>query len=261
MIQLDPRSGSGELLPYFSAYDVGVSCEDNLDYGDACFWGNGPESPLFIGFERKTLGTAHTDMIASMREHRLDAFQLKGLVEIYDVRYLIVEGIWRCGKGGSIEVPSGNQWIPFMYGSRAVSYRELDHYIGRLQHVFNFHVERTANREQTAAFIVSRFKLWNENTWEENVKKISGNIYTPNLPLPDAFVRRGLSVPQPTPAVIVAAAVPGVRKKAWEFGKVFECPWDLVNADVTELAKVKGFALPSASKMYRWFRDKKRSSV
>ena len=95
MILLDDRTGSGELLPLFRPYDAPVELA-RLDFGDACWLGNGATGPELVGVERKTIH----DLVSSMRSKRLSGYQLPGLLRTYDWVYLLVEGVWRCGGRG-----------------------------------------------------------------------------------------------------------------------------------------------------------------
>jgi len=78
-----------------------------LEYGDFAFEGEGPEGPVLVGLERKTI----TDLINSMKSGRLAAHQMVGMKRTYNHTYLLIEGIYRRDKDGCIEVLKGrNQW-------------------------------------------------------------------------------------------------------------------------------------------------------
>ena len=258
-IFLDPRSGSGEVLPYFKPYDVPVESDVQLDAGDFAFCGNGPDgSTPLIGFERKVL----TDAISSMRSERFMGEQLPKLLAQYPLSIAIVlEGIWRAGPdSGAIEVKGygRGEWIPVKVGSRYVMHRELDHWLATLEHKIGFEtgrqfsVVRTSDPAQTAAYIVSRYKWWNNKSWEEHDSyKV---IYSPEVPHPPG--RRGFVIPQPGPVEEVACRFPGVREKAWNFGRRFESVYDMVNADQKELGEVDGIGKKGASRIYEWLRKR-----
>ncbi len=245
-ILLDPRVGSGELLPYFKPYDVEVTVE-SLSFGDAAWWGCGPDGYCLIGVERKVIA----DMISSMRSDRLSGFQLPGLLETYAYTYLIVEGIWRANPDGYIEVISHNGWIPVRVGPRSVMYRELDHYLATLEHVCGLTVAMTTDPQRTAAWIVSRYKWW-EKEWDKHDSYRS--IYAPGPPNEHGHSRRGsLSpMPKPGPVELVASQIPGVDKKAWAFGRVFKTVRDLVTATPERLEDVDGIGKKGADRIYRW---------
>jgi ERCC4-type nuclease len=263
-IFLDPRSGSGELLPYFKPYDVPVEVVQ-LDAGDAAFCGNGPNGPVLIGYERKVL----LDAINSMRDDRFMGEQLPKLLDQYGLSItIILEGIWRAGpESGAIEIKGYDRgaggykkstWVPVQTGSRWVMYRELDHWLSTLEHKISFeagrqfNVVRTADEAQTAAYLVSRYKWWNDKEWEKHDSYKT--IYSPDVPNPPG--RKGFSIPRPGPVEEVACRFPGVREKAWSFGKRFESVHQMVNANETELESVEGIGKKGAATIYGWIRAK-----
>lgn len=181
-LMLDPRKGSGELLPYFKPYDVRVEVM-NLDCSDACFYGEGPEGMEMIGFERKVL----SDLMQSKRDNRLQGFQLPKMSEIFPTfSHLIIEGIWQSGSSGEIETHVGSTWRstkPLMM------YRELDHFLAELTYKRGIYVERTANRQQTVAYLVSRYKFFNEQVWSQHNR--TEKIYAPCNPIQGAGLSAG----------------------------------------------------------------------
>ena len=56
------------------------------------------------------------------------------------------------------------------------------------------------------------------------------------------------------PVELVAAQLPGVSKKAFEFGKKFKSVFALVNAEERSLSEVDGIGKKGAGKIYRWLR-------
>src|SRR5215471_7722117 len=130
MILIDERVGSKELLPYFKPFDVEAEiCR--LGFADAAFVGNGPDGIISIGIERKVLG----DLLASMRAERLAGHQLDGLLENYQVNYLIVEGICRPGRNGELEQIRGNDWRAIYIGRTPMLYREMDNFLTTMEAV------------------------------------------------------------------------------------------------------------------------------
>lgn len=169
MILLDDRIGSKELLPYFSPYNVPVELT-RLDSADAAFFGNGPDGPELIGFERKVI----SDLATSKRDNRLQGFQFPNMAEMYpNFIHLVVEGIWRSGNGGQIEVMHGKGWVALR---PAMMYREIDHFLAELQYIRGVHVERTANRSDTVAYLVSRYKFFNDQSWSQHDR--TDKVYT-----------------------------------------------------------------------------------
>lgn len=253
MLLLDPRVGSGELLPYFKPYDVQVEVQ-HLDAADACWWGNGHDGPVLVGAERKII----TDLIASMRSNRLSGFQLPRLLDAYGFVYVVIEGIWQCGKNGEIEVYGGTRrgrqggWIPLRMGSRGVLYREVDHYLATLEHRVGVTVKYTANREQTVAYLVSRYKWWEKDWYKhDSFEAIYSSYEDKIVSRRGSFVRRTVG-----PVEYVASQFPGISKKAYEFGKRFKTVHELVCASEAELRQVEGVGGKGAKRIYEWLRGK-----
>lgn len=247
MILIDERVGSKELLPYFKPYDIQVELAQ-LSFGDLAFWGNGHDGPVLVGCELKNI----SDLISSMRSNRLSGHQLPGLMDNYGFVILIVQGIWQCGQDGSIEVPRQGGWLPLRIGNRSVLYREVDHYLATLEHKCGIVVKYTANAGQTAAFVVSRFKWFNDKEWAKHDSHEA--IYAP---YEDRIAsRRGVFTRRTVgPVELVASQFPGVSKKAYDFGKAFKSVHEMVNAKEDVLVKVEGVGKKGAKRIWNWLRD------
>ena len=236
MIIIDPRTGSGELEPLFKPYGVDV-LKDTLTFGDFSFCGNGPNGTVGIGIERKRMN----DLVASMRDKRLSGYQLPGLLKTYDYVSLVVEGIYRISKNGSIEVYVRGTWRNMLAGARTVTYREIDHYLSSLTHLCGVTVLYTSTPAHTVEQIVSRYRWWNDKEWSKHSS--FDQIYTH---VPDPIGRSRLM--QRTVSLVdkVAAQLYGVDKKAFELGKKFKTVKQLANASVVELEKVVGKKLAAS---------------
>lgn len=258
MIVLDPRIGSGELESYLRAYDEEIRV-NKLDCGDAYWWGSGPDGPVKVGVERKVLG----DLVSSMRDNRLSGFQLPKLLKTYPFRYLLIEGVYRVGEGGIIEIYGGKKkrgmgratsvWTPLRAGSQPILFREVDHYITTLEHRAGFNVAYTGNKEQTAAWIVSRYKWWAKD-WDKHDAHEA--IYAPYEQALQA--RRGSTVIRRAGSIeMVAAQFPGVARKAYEFRKLFGSVRKMVNATPMALAEVEGIGKKGALVIDEWLDGKR----
>lgn len=88
LLYIDPRAGSNKLPAKFQdEYE-----EMFLEGGDVAFWGNGPgDEPWFIGIEYKQLD----DIVACIKSGRLTGTQLPKMMKLFDLSFLLVEGIPR----------------------------------------------------------------------------------------------------------------------------------------------------------------------
>lgn len=256
MIVLDPRVGSIELLNEFKPYDVEVKVKQ-VDFGDAWWWGEGADGPVKVGVERKVI----PDLVSSMRSNRLSGFQLRGLLKTYAWVYLLVEGVYRCGPGDVIEIYGGKKksmgrggsiWTPLRINGRPILYREVDHYLASLEHKCGVTVAFTANKEQTAAWMVSRYGWWQKEWAKHDAHEA---IYAPYEHIVPA--RQGSLQFKPIgPVEMVAAQLPGISKKAYEFRKHFSTVEELVKASVGALEKVDGVGKKGAQSIHDWLRGK-----
>lgn len=233
MILCDPRRGSGELVPYFRPYDVPVDDTTLLSAGDFAFWGDGPDGMELVGFERKVL----SDFMTSKRDHRLGGFQLPNMSEMYpNFNHLIIEGIWRAGTSGMVETHQGKDWRTT---KPAMMYRELDHFLAELMYKRGIYVERTSDRAQTVAFIVSRYKFFNDQVWTQHNR--TEKIYAPCNPIEGAngrsrragFVRRTVPVLEKQ-----LMQVAGVEADAYWVAKVYGNMERFMLASELELSEV-----------------------
>lgn len=225
MIILDDRET--DILSSFRPYgdvDVGTT---RLEFGDFRWEGNGSTGPILIGAERKKV----PDLISSMRDRRLAGLQAAGLSQECDIRYLIIEGIWRMGKTGAIEILKGRDWKP-IGGSRIkpILWRELDSFISSLEEFYGLRVKHTQNMQETAAFIVSRYSYWNKKYDSHRTHK---QCYAP---LPDrgmgkkvAFVSIEEQIRRECGEKAVfawrmAAQLPGIDMKAEQVARYFKKP-------------------------------------
>ncbi|MBV9082012.1 MAG: hypothetical protein JOZ62_05000, partial [Acidobacteriaceae bacterium] len=96
------------LYKLLSGYDLAVE-RTRLDFADLAFEGIGPGNhPVMVGIERKHMG----DLAQCVIDRRLSGHQLKGMAEMYDYCYLLIEDQWRPDQSGGIEVYRGGRWTP-----------------------------------------------------------------------------------------------------------------------------------------------------
>ena len=177
MILVDDRKGSAELLPIIQR--TGAPCQlMRLEYGDACFEGNGPDGPITIGIERKTLH----DMLACIEDSRYAAHQRPGMAALYSKSFLAIEGLWKCGDGDYSGVliqgfNQGSSWGPLRTsGNRTVLYSKLYRYLVSVA-LSGVIITQSSSLAQTAYNIVELFgyfqKKWTDHTSLLEVQKLA----------------------------------------------------------------------------------------
>lgn len=241
---MDPRAGSKDIVPYLRPYDIEVEMVE-MDFGDCTFYGNGPDGTVSVSIEMKSVA----DVVNSMRSGRLAGHQIPGLLKDYDHVVLLVEGIFRCGNQGELEVLKGREWVAVRSGSRPVLYRELSNFFVSLEFICGVVVQRCASPQETAAYIVGLYSWW-QKEWEKH--DLTKTIYKPDVSRPQR--RAGFSRAEPGPVELVASILPGVSMKAWEFGKKFKTVEELVGASEKELREVDGIGAKGAKRIWQWLR-------
>ncbi len=180
-----------------------------------------------------------------MRSGRLSGHQIPGMLREYDHVILLVEGVWRCGKDGALEVLH-REWMPLRSGSKPVLYRELSNYLVSLEFVCGVVVQRCGSPQETAAYVTGLYEWFNKD-WDDH--RVQHVIYTGNGA---GGRRQGFSRREPGPVEIVASVLPGVATKAWEFGKMFKNVEELVAADEAKLQEIEGVGKITAKRIRHW---------
>ena len=162
-IRVDDRVGSYDLAPLLKRRGLPVELT-RLDYGDVCWIGNGPEGPVSVGVELKTVG----DLLSCIVSQRFTAHQLPGLQDCYSVRYLVVEGIWKPGATGELLLGKGGGfWHTVSWGCKKWAYREVAHWLSSVEQQGGMCLWDTDDREETAAYIHSIYTWW-AKAWTEH---------------------------------------------------------------------------------------------
>lgn len=168
--------GSGELAPFLSTLGPPGSVhvpDYDVPYGDFHWLGRGPgDLPIPVGVERKAL----PDFITSYRTGRLFSHQLPGLLDSYAEVWIIVEGIWRSGPNGMLQVPHGKEWVEYDKGGTLL-YSTLEKMVlttelkavetaagsgGRV------HFRRTGTKRETCELVRAQYEWWTEKAWEDH---------------------------------------------------------------------------------------------
>lgn len=229
MILVDERVGSRELLYSIRAIGGEAELAGQLD-ADFQFVGNGPQGPLLIGIERKTI----TDLIGSMRSGRLSGRQIGTMQQTYDICYLIIEGYWRRGRnGGMVEVRYGD-WKTVR---GQVRYSEVVRFLASLREIGGVHVWRTADEEETSAYLVEEHAWW-QKQWSEH--KVARTIYTAPVERKQKSHKPSLFRSEASLLEKWIVQLPGVQDRAIDLAKHFSSPRDLADADVDRWLQIKG---------------------
>ncbi len=226
MIYIDDRTGSKDLYDLFPR---GMAELTRLVYGDLCFLGRGPgDAPLSIGFERKRIH----DLVNSLADGRLSGHQLPGLVNCYDVVYLLVEGVWRSSEGGVLEYYSKGEWKPLVLGSRQFLSQEVYNYLNSLTIFAGVVFYTTGSAQETVRVVLALHHWWNDKGFYSHVSHRQAHR---------PFVSIG-NILQKSLVFKIALELPGVGpERAAEVVKHFNSVMDMVLAGPERWLRIPGF--------------------
>ena len=161
MIYIDPRAGSQKLIEKFPG-----ECESmRLEFGDIAFWGNGPENePWWVGIEYKQL----EDVIGCIKSGRFTGTQLPGMMRMYNISFLLVEGIPR---------PDRNTGQLVRYRGKAIyglglRYSAFDNWLTEVTVHSSLHgkpciVKMASTEFETVSMIRNLYNLY-QKPWEDH---------------------------------------------------------------------------------------------
>lgn len=235
---IDRRVGSIELSKYLKVPHEATT----LEFGDVSFMGYAPDSQIWsIGIERKTI----RDLAQSVISGRLSGHQLVGLLDFYNVVYILVEGIWRI-KNGLIITPEAKSWRPVCgHGpkNRGFGYTEMANYLNSIQVQTGAHVWFTDSIQVTAEWIRHTYYWW-QKPWDQH-KSLNTFNYVAAKP-PKARIIR------PSLMHRMIKEIDGIGwEKGYELSRIFFTMEDLMNATAKDFIKVPGIGKTLAEKLYR----------
>lgn len=230
-LRIDDRTGSKELAKLFLPYGIQPKlCR--LPFGDFAWEGAGPDGvKVGVVAERKTIG----DLLDSIETKRLSGHQLPGISE-FDYGYLLVEGVWRQSPTGMLEVPTGKRADgTVVWTERGHRFDSLVNFLMGMSLRANMLVWQSCNPSQTAAFLVSQYRMWNKD-WDDHTSH--DEIYIPAVA--EAGSRR-LSMHRriPSQAELHASLLPGIARSARYVAQVLPTVEQMVEASPEQWASIK----------------------
>lgn len=233
-ILIDPRIGSGDLLPTLKALGCPVDSTP-LQFADCAFVGKGPNGPVSVGMELKRL----EDILACITSGRFSGHQLPGLVQHFDEIYLVIEGIYRPNpKDGVLETRHGKEWRPVNLGNRAWMYRDLEAYLTTVEVRGGVRLRRTSDRQETARVVAQIYRWW-DTDFEDHTSHLAINRS-----------RDVALFTKPSLRYLVAASLPGLgHMRAGCAAGHFKTVQEMVLADEKEWASIPGIGKGTAQKI------------
>lgn len=237
MILIDNRTGSKELQSLFP-HTVQTRLT-RLQFGDFTWLGNGPNGPVPIGIERKTI----SDLVNCISDGRLSGLQLYGLLTSYYRAIIVVEGIWRSNpENGMLETWKRGQWGQLEYGGQRWMGSAVHSYLHRLSADYGVLVWATSKPSETVQWMVDIYHSW-QKKWDNHSTHYGFHHKRWDV---SQTADEGGQVQVFKPGIVerVACQFGDIReKRAVEIGKRFGSVFEFVMTAVTdekEMAKVKG---------------------
>lgn len=234
-----------ELIPHINNQHVPVM-EQRLEWGDACFTGNGPDGHILVGVERKRLH----DMVACIETKRYGAKQRVGMRDLYGLSVLIIEGDWRPHDSGGFLMEGfqgGISWGYFNHRKQKIMYNMLRRYLFSVS-LSGVMVIYTKSPFHTAFDICELFHYF-QKPWASHTSLLEME----QIQLPTLGSKPGL-------ARMWAACIEGIGTKLSSaaerlFGR---SPVRLANSDEMEWLKIPGVGVPTAKSIVSqiWGRGK-----
>lgn len=248
-----PNKGSTDFRPMLNK--LGLKAQTaNLEFGDFAFEGNGPKGPMLIGIERKSLH----DMLSCIDDSRFSAHQRVGMLKMYKVSILILEGVWKPhdetgmlmeGFERRIETKLGMRWemawAPCKPGGRSVEYAKLRRYLFSMM-LGGVYVDYTRNQQQTA-YDVHEWYHYFQKPWRKHKSLLEmQKLALPSLTGPPSVVRQW------------ANALDGIgAEKSDAAARIFKTPFDLAYSDEDDWMQIPGVAMPTAERIIKTIRTGK----
>ena len=248
MLIIDDREPVSDLTRLLASFDLQTTSA-RLDFGDFCWEGSGPSGPMMVGVERKRM----EDLVNSMQDRRLSGHQLRGMKSTYSYCYLLIEDMYRPSRSGPVERWSNGSFQPVYARREGVLYQQLDSYLCSLTLRAGVEVVRSANLQETAAILASRYKNW-QKPWDSHHSHDA--IYAPGPDIVSSRKALGV-VRSPGPVELVASQLPGIDRKAWLCGEKWDRVVDMVNAGLDDWMSIEGVGKVTARKIVKWLRGNK----
>jgi ERCC4-type nuclease len=167
VLWVDSRVGSKELRPRL--LKVGIRTElASLESADFMFEGKGPNGPIVVGIERKTI----PDLIDSLNSGRFHGMetedgtggQLGRLTSTYDAVWLLIEGSWATDRAGHLCYRAGLHGEKRMPGGMTED--RLNKQILTLELQGGIRVKQTPGIAQSVAWLASTFRSLTDKDWD-----------------------------------------------------------------------------------------------
>lgn len=239
MILIDSRTGSKEFFTRIRKPRKLV----RLSFADFMFVGNGPTGPVAVGLERKTVGDLRDSFITG----RLSGHQLPGLLDSYNVTYLIIEGKMKEDRRTGALMVWGRRnkrgaWTQDL--ASQVSYGSIMGFLTTIENYCGIRVRFTENMSQTAQLVMDLNKWWAKG-WADHKSLCMFNTAS----------EYHVGMKRPSLLRKIAADLPGIGwKRSEAVEDEFNSIQEMMNADEDHWAFIPGIGKGIARSVTRAIR-------
>lgn len=240
-VYLDDRIGSKHLQKPLEKLGCDVVVK-RLPFADAMVLGEGERGrPVSVGIELKRTG----DLLRCISDGRFAGGQLPGLLEHYEVNYLVVEGEWKRGHDGQLLTPTKGVYEPVNFGERLWMFDAVEHWLQTMENVVGLHVRRTQDKAATAELVGSIASWW-DRPWDSH----NAHLALDNSRRLPKRRRERMELRKPSTLRLVANVLPGVGwKRSKDVDAAFDNVQALANADVDAWKKIPGIGKTTAARV------------
>ena len=161
MIIVDSRVGSGHLVEPLRATGLKVR-SGRLSVGDIAFLGRGPNGPLYIGVEIKSVN----DVLDCITSGRFASNQLPGLVNYYDQAWLLMHGRYRASVTGTLDIFKKDRWERYPYKPDRA--RTLEAWLLTVQIKAGCRVTCVDDEQAAVHWLASLYHWWTDKEFEKH---------------------------------------------------------------------------------------------
>jgi len=246
-IRVDNRRGSKEYIPMLNKQSEGIAHASSMEFGDFAFSGNGPNGKIRIGVELKTL----RDFAHSVESKRLQARQLPGMCKSYDIRWLIIEGVWKSmADGGIIRQSSPRKWQThprLVTGGREFRASRLEAFLSSCSRMRVF-VWRTLDSRETVRWLISTARYWAKRDTDHG----DAGLMVKESLLSDNAFGNAAEEPGRLQRARTARSFIGVGDKlAWKIADYFPSVKAMMKAKPMEWMQIEGLGVGIANKIVK----------
>lgn len=212
MLLVDNRAGSSELIQPLK--NIGLTVEaTSLEFGDILFEGRGVAGkPLSIAVEYKKL----PELVTSLRDARLADVQATGMMQSFDIRWLLVQGDVLYDKRGKLMRRKGRHGFAPMYGGMTIS--ELYKRLFVLQCAMGLNFAIVRQRRDTLKWIEALYRTWTDVDLDKHKSHLA--LYEPPTLVPLSQFRRTVRT---LPNVGIATSL-ALEKQFGSLRRAFSAP-------------------------------------